>query len=40
MELINIKFDRVDEEQNGKAKYKVDGRELFAEETEIGRAHV
>lgn len=33
MELINIKFDRIEEEQNGKVKYKVDGRELFAEET-------
>ena len=32
MKFINIKFDRIEGKQKGKAKYRVEGKELFAEE--------
>ncbi len=32
MEFINIKLDRIDREQKGKAEYRVNGNILFAEE--------
>ena len=33
MDFINIQYQRVDGEQKGKVKYKVEDKELFAEET-------